>query len=119
METNKPKQLPYQDGFEDWRNMSRIMITVMYNPLLAFFMFRMMVQDPEDFKGFLYTIDEWPFNHYFFFFAPLFVCAMNLQMLVIEKRSRVSIPRVSRHFIYASLVVSAIFYGVFVVALLS
>jgi hypothetical protein len=62
---------------------------------------------------------NWPRKYHVIFFAPLFVSVMNLQMLVIEKKSRVPMQRVSRHFIYASLLVSLLSYGLFVAALLS
>lgn len=113
---NKSKQLPYQDDFEPWRNISRIMVTVLYTPT-TILMF--MLGGFEGGREFILEIGDWPRNRYIMFFVPLCVCIMNLQMLVIEKRSGVPIPRVSRHFIYASLLVSLLFYGLFVIALFS
>lgn len=115
METNKPKQLPYQDDFEPWRNIIRIMVIVLYTPTTVL-MF--VIGGLEDTQEFVLTMGDWPLKYHIIFFAPLFVSVMNLQMLVIEKKSEVPMPRVSRHFIYASLVISLIFYSLFVVALL-
>lgn len=115
METNKPKQLPYQDDFEFWRNMARIMMIVAFNPIISF----LLAQDSEGAKEFLYTFADWPLKYYFFFFLPLFISLHNLDMVWLEKKSGVPMPRVSKHFIYASWVVSLVFYGSFVVALFS
>jgi hypothetical protein len=120
MENNKPKQLSHQDELELIRNLIRIMLVVLYTPttVLMFFALGSLEENLSEAREFVLTMLVWPLKYHLFFFAPLFVCIMNMQMLMAEKRSGVPMLRVSRHFLYASLVVGAVFYGMFIVSLL-
>jgi hypothetical protein len=119
METDKPKQLPYQDDFEFWRNMMRIMVFVLYNPVLLYFLAQDLAQDPTGVNEFLFSITDWPASRYFFFFAPMAISLRDLRLVRLEKKSGVPMPKVSRNFIYGSWLVSLVLYSLFLFALLT
>ena len=114
MEIYKPKQLPYQDDFEFWRNMMRILVIVLYTPILIFF----LADGIGDAKEFLYSFTDWPASRYFFFFAPLAISLGDLNLVRLEKKSGVPMPKVSRNFIDGSWLVSLVFYSLSLIGLL-
>jgi hypothetical protein len=113
--TPGPKQLPYQDNFEFWHNMLRIMVIVLYNPIILYFLF----QARTDARAFLFSMDDWPDSRFVFFFGPLVLALIDLYLVRLEKKSGVPMQRVSKHFIYASWTVSLLFYGIIIIGLFS
>jgi hypothetical protein len=115
MEPNKPKQLPYEDDFENFRNLIRIMVIVMYNPILLYFLAQNTTG--ADVREFLFSLPDWPSSRIFFFFFPMGMSLIDIYLVGLEKKSGVPMQRVSKHFIYASWTISLLLYGLVIIGL--
>lgn len=111
MEHNEPKQLPYQDNFEFYHNMLRILVIVLYTPLVVF-----MLIDASGIREFLNSFGDWPEKRYFFFFAPLAISLIDMHLVGLEKKSKIPMQKVSRNFIYGSWIVSSLLYSILILS---
>lgn len=107
MDTNETKEDSFWDTPDLFQNLARIMVVVLYTPLI-FFSFN---TDPAEMKEFLNSFMRWPPGRYFFFFFPLGLLLINIFLISVERRTHVPIPRVSRNFIYISGFITLIFYS--------
>jgi hypothetical protein len=111
MDTNETKQDSFWDIPDLFQNLARIMVVVLYSPVIFFF----IKTDPAEMKEFLNSFMSWPPGRYFFFFFPLGLLLINLYLLSVGKRTHVPIPRVSRNFIYLSGIVTILLYSIIII----
>jgi hypothetical protein len=114
METNKPKQLPYDES-EFWRNILRILVIVLYAPT-TILLWRVGLEDGREF---LHSFGDWPATRYFFFFAPLILSLIDLRQAGIANKNGDPMPSYTRNFMYGSWLVSLAFYALMITALFS
>jgi hypothetical protein len=106
---SEPKPPAYLDHFEPYRNIFRIIVVVIYAPMIF-----LAISDLTMAGEFLSRFDSWPTSYYYIFFFPLVDSLIDVYLVWLERKTRIPMLRHSKKLIYGSWTISSLYYLMFI-----
>jgi hypothetical protein len=98
----------YKDSFEEYRNIGRFGIMLIYG-IFSYHLFRDFNESDAIFNG-----PVRPTSYYLLFLIPGFFSLIDIYLVWLEKKTKIPMNKVSKYFIYGAWLISAIFYSIYI-----